>query len=125
MNKQMTAKERICERCLETIGPLCQHVVWYEEDGTEHKRHAIDCTAKTENRTNERQSAEEAEAENQKTLTMLLEIRRVVREQAKDQDLWFRSRTINENYLQRELRRLHAVIEGEDLEGIPGRGKSR
>jgi hypothetical protein len=41
----MTTKERICERCLETIGPRCQHITWYDESGTEHKRHAIDCIA--------------------------------------------------------------------------------
>lgn len=36
---------RLCEKCNETIGPLCQHIVWYEENGKEHRRHVIDCTA--------------------------------------------------------------------------------
>jgi len=40
---------RRCEKCNEVIGPLCQHVVWYDETGAEHKRHAIDCTAPIKN----------------------------------------------------------------------------
>ena len=37
----------------------------------------------------------------------------VVNEQAEDEGLWFIPDTVGEAYLQRELRRLHAVIEGE------------
>ena len=36
----------------------------------------------------------------------------VVNEQAEDDGLWFMARTAPEAYLQQELRKLHAVIEG-------------
>ena len=38
---------------------------------------------------------------------------RVVDEQAEDEGLWFRAQTAAEAYLQQELRRLHAAVEGE------------
>jgi molybdenum-dependent DNA-binding transcriptional regulator ModE len=41
------------------------------------------------------------------------EARKVVQEQAEDEALWFKATTVAEAHLQRELRRLHAVIEGE------------
>ncbi len=44
------------------------------------------------------------------------EIRAVVNEQAEDDGLWFVPETITEDYLQRALRRLHAVIEGKSPE---------
>ena len=37
----------------------------------------------------------------------------LVQEQAEDEGLWFCSESISEAYLQQELRRLHAVIEGD------------
>jgi len=37
----------------------------------------------------------------------------VVDEQAEDEGLWFRAQTAAEAYLQQELRRLHAAVEGE------------
>lgn len=42
----------------------------------------------------------------------LAAIRAVVDEQAEDEGLWFVSESISEAYLQQELRRLHAVVEG-------------
>ena len=41
--------------------------------------------------------------------------REVVAEQAEDEGLWFVARTAPEAYLQQELRRLHAAIEGDRL----------
>lgn len=38
-------------------------------------------------------------------------IQRIVDEQAKDEGLWFRAQYASEAYPQRELRRLHAVVE--------------
>jgi hypothetical protein len=38
-----------CERCGQKIGRLCQHIVWFDENGEKHKRHAIDCTAPVRN----------------------------------------------------------------------------
>ena len=37
----------------------------------------------------------------------------IVREQAKDEGLWFIATTAPEAYLQQELRRLHLAVEGE------------
>ena len=50
----------------------------------------------------------------------------VVNEQAKDETLWVHPETIVEDHLQRALRRLHAVFEGDEvmlavLEGKDGR----
>ena len=39
-------------------------------------------------------------------------IQQVVDEQAKDEGLWFRAETAAEAYLQQDLRRLHAAVEG-------------
>ena len=39
-------------------------------------------------------------------------IQQVVDEQAEDEGLWFRAETAAEAYLQQELRRLHAAVEG-------------
>lgn len=41
-------------------------------------------------------------------------IREVVNEQAWNEGLWFRAAHVTEDYLQCALRRLHAVIEGEE-----------
>ena len=43
-------------------------------------------------------------------------IKKIVHEQAKDEGLWFISERAPEAYLQQELRKLHAVIEGGDDE---------
>lgn len=43
-------------------------------------------------------------------------IKAVVDEQAEDEGLWFVPQTITEDYLQRALRKLHAVIEGKSSE---------
>lgn len=40
-------------------------------------------------------------------------IQQVVDEQANDMELWFLAETAAEGYLQQELRRLHAIIEGD------------
>lgn len=40
-------------------------------------------------------------------------IKTIVNQQAEDEGLWFVARTAPEAYLQHELRRLHAAIEGE------------
>jgi len=47
----------------------------------------------------------------------LATIQNMVNEQAEDQGLWFLSLTAPEAYLQQELRRLHAVIEGAQEDG--------
>lgn len=44
----------------------------------------------------------------------------VVDEQSEDEGLWFVATTAPEAYLQQELRRLHAVIEGIDSEDTDG-----
>lgn len=44
------------------------------------------------------------------------EARRIVDEQANDEGLWFIAETAAEAYLQQELRRLHAAIEGKTPE---------
>lgn len=43
----------------------------------------------------------------------LARARAIVDEQAEDEGLWFRAQTAAEAYLQQELRRLHAAVEGE------------
>lgn len=40
----------------------------------------------------------------------------VVEDQAEDDGLWFVARTAPEAYLQQELRRLHAAVEGKSKE---------
>lgn len=47
----------------------------------------------------------------------LQEMRKIVDEQACDEGLWFVPVTITEDILQRALRRLHAAVEGEALDG--------
>jgi len=49
--------------------------------------------------------AERAEAE-------LAKLRQMVAQQAEDEGLWFNAATAPEAYLQQELRRLHAAVEG-------------
>ena len=46
---------------------------------------------------------------------MMLEILKLVKEQAEDEGLWFEAQTAPEAYLMQELRRLHAVIESSPL----------
>ena len=41
------------------------------------------------------------------------EVASVIEQQANDEGLWFNAQTASEAYLQQELRRLHAIIEGE------------
>ena len=41
-------------------------------------------------------------------------LREIVAEQAEDESLWFFPEYITEDILQRALRRLHAVIEGDE-----------
>lgn len=43
----------------------------------------------------------------------LEEIQALVDQQSKDEGLWFQAETASEAYLQQELRRLHALIEGD------------
>lgn len=45
----------------------------------------------------------------------LAAIRQLVNEQAEDEGLWFLTDDITVAYLQQELRRLHALIEDEEL----------
>lgn len=49
-------------------------------------------------------------------------IAKLVEEQANDPGCWFVAQTVTEAYLQRQLRLLHAAIEGTDFFGIPLRG---
>ena len=51
--------------------------------------------------------------EEQVALDRLRAAQRLVEEQAEDEGLWFIAMTAPEAYLQQELRRLHAVIEGQ------------
>ena len=51
------------------------------------------------------------EAENER----LTEAKEVIKVQAEDEGLWFLAKTAPEGYLQQELRRLHAIIEGDVL----------
>lgn len=44
---------------------------------------------------------------------------RLVNQQAEDGGLWFQAATAGEAYLQQELRKLHAAIEGTDYFGNP------
>lgn len=46
-------------------------------------------------------------------------IKALVETQANDDGLWFKAETAPEAYLQQELRKLHAVIEGTDYFGRP------
>ena len=46
-------------------------------------------------------------------------IKALVEKQAHDGGCWFRAETCAEAYLQRQLRLLHATIEGTDFFGIP------
>lgn len=50
---------------------------------------------------------------NGKLLAQLAEVRELVDKQAEDEGLWCIAETAAEAYLQQELRRLHAAIEGE------------
>lgn len=43
----------------------------------------------------------------------VIDLRAAVDEQAKDEGLWFNAATAPEAYLQQELRKLHALIEGD------------
>ena len=49
----------------------------------------------------------------------LVEPRRLVDAQAEDEGLWFIAETVTEAYLQQELRRLHAAVEGDALAETP------
>ena len=44
-------------------------------------------------------------------MTALVEIRKLVNEQAEDEGLWFEAETALEAYLQMHLRRLHSLVE--------------
>jgi hypothetical protein len=46
-------------------------------------------------------------------------IQELVDKQADDEGLWFEAETAAEAYLQQELRKLHAAIEGTDEFGFP------
>ncbi len=48
------------------------------------------------------------------TLRLDPELIELVNKQAEDEGLWFIARTAPEAYLQQELRKLHAAIEGEE-----------
>ena len=55
-------------------------------------------------------------------------LRDIVRNQAEDAGLWFQAKTAPEGYLQQELRKLHAAIEGksqEDCARAALKGESR
>ena len=50
---------------------------------------------------------------------LLVRVRKMVELQAADEGLWFVAVTAPEAYLQQELRRLHAVVEGDaDMEEV-------
>lgn len=42
-------------------------------------------------------------------------LKELVAEQAEDEGLWFNAQTASEAYLQQELRRIHAAIEGDHI----------
>ncbi len=42
----------------------------------------------------------------------------LVQEQAEDEGLWFKSEYATEDYLQTALRKLHAVVEADKIEGF-------
>lgn len=44
-------------------------------------------------------------------------IKALVEKQANDEGCWFLAETVTEAYLQRQLRLLHAAIEGTDIRG--------
>lgn len=48
-----------------------------------------------------------------------VKIKALVEKQADDEGCWFVAETITEAYLQRQLRMLHAAIEGTDFFGFP------
>ena len=47
-------------------------------------------------------------------ISKLRDAEAVVNEQAEDEGLWFQAQTAPEAYLQQELRRLHAAVEGDE-----------
>jgi hypothetical protein len=48
-----------CLKCGKLIGPLCQHIVWFDEFGAKFRRHAIDCTAEPKNEKSEPVASEQ------------------------------------------------------------------
>lgn len=50
--------------------------------------------------------------ENARLKDELAKLRQMVAQQAEDEGLWFNAATAPEAYLQQELRRLHAAVEG-------------
>lgn len=52
-------------------------------------------------------------------MTDIAAIKELVNKQAEDEGLWFHAQTCAEAYVQQELRKLHAVIEGTDDFGFP------
>ena len=74
--------------------------------------HAAGVAAALAEAANESDEALDLLADWEQLVTALATAQRVVDEQANDEGLWFTARTASEAYLQRELRRLHAVIEG-------------
>ena len=63
-------------------------------------------------------STEMADNPTKDPLDVLADLKHLVDEQAEDEGLWFLAATAPEAYLQQELRRLHAAIEGAVPEGI-------
>jgi hypothetical protein len=47
----------------------------------------------------------------EQNVKLLFDIREVVSRQAEDEGLWFKPQLITEDYLQKALRKLHAVID--------------
>jgi len=58
-------------------------------------------------------ACEPVAVKNQRLEAQLAEVRQLVDSQSDDPGLWFMAGTAPEAYLQQELRRLHAVVEGE------------
>lgn len=64
-----------------------------------------------------RQEAQQVKAERDRLREVATRIQQMVDAQALDEGLWFIAETAAEAYLQQELRRLHATIEGKQPEG--------
>lgn len=130
----------LCERCLEEIDPtaddycedcgeLC-HRCHTEDEAREHRRVPTGTLlGNVINFLRKEFLNNGAEGESIHKLCDLAEglhfrlksIKEVVDEQAEDTRLWFKSRYITEDTLQKELRRLHGAIEDEDVGLITGK----
>lgn len=99
-------------------GHLLLTILRARDDGEDYEYDilAIEAEARAQGKLHE-MLAQEGEAEAR--AAALAESRRLVDEQAEDEGLWFIAETAAEAYLQQELRRLHAAVEGDALAETP------